>query len=639
MYQVRLDEWYGRLGNNLSQLINIIDYCERNKYVFVQQDTIFTHAEKGPIYDGLTDFKNPTKDLHSFIRDFIVNFSDDISVTIDNINEKCSNKIIKCFYDADIPVPNNKKAEILQKYILPNFNYTELELDTSTLVIHIRSGDIMKEGCHGFYVQPPYNFYKKVIDENNYKKIIIVTEPDKKNPAIQMIQDNYPNVVIQTTNLYDDVSIILSAKNFLCNSQGTFGHMLALMSTNIKKLYIPYYLNPRAEYYNDNSFLKSADTKIFFDMTNITHINVYEYLIFNYIAPFSWNPGNKEQIELLKRLPIEDIFKISLKTASFNDIPSYTLDEYNIYEIKNVKSILYHHTLYDKSMYPFGYDIELSGDLSGDLSGIIENYYFFMDTLFNEAFAHWVFESGIYLPLFKKIKEKYPNIKIYFKEIKGYKLALLKGFDIDEYVTEIKPNNIICFPTYQSFHIFLPEYTNSNDIIIDSKYINYLDRFYKSLNKEYKKDIDILYLPRGIKENFKGNDRTINIQNELINYINILPNSKILYTDTVTNFNEQLEIISRAKVIILDYGSSLNVNGFFANDSNIIVLGYDIHHIMQQILYYVFNETIKRNKVRFIYNKSNNKSNNDRTINIDLNEVIDIIQKTLKENFLHTQEN
>lgn len=322
-----------------------------------------------------------------------------------------------------------------------------------------------------------------------------------------------------------------------------------------------------------------------------------------------------------------------IKTGSFNDNPSYILDDYNIYEVKNVKTIHYHHKLFDKSMYPFGYDIELN-----ETEKIIDNYYFFMDTLFNDAFAHWIFESGIYIPLFKKLKEKYPSIKIYFKEIKSYKVALLNAFNIYEYVTEIEPHNLICFPTYQSFHIFLPEYTQSIDIMIDSKYISYLSKLYKLLVKSNKKDIDILYLPRGNKENFKGNDRIINIQELLIEYINSIPNCKILYTDKIINFNEQLEIISRAKVILLDYGSSLNVNGFFANDSNIIVIGYDIHHEMQQILNYIYKDTIKRNKIIFIHKKSSNNGSIQK-INFDYNEVVEIIQKTLKETLLHIEGN
>jgi hypothetical protein len=307
MTQVILQEWYGRLGNNLTQLINVIDYCERNKYVFVQKDTVFTHAEKGPIYDGLTDFTRPTKDLHAFIKNFIVNFTEK-EITFDNVNEVCVNKIVGMFYDADIPVPNNRKSEILRKYILPNFKYNNKPLEDTTLVIHIRSGDIMKEGCHGFYVQPPFSFYKKVIDENNFKKIIIVTEPDKKNPAIELLLNSYSNVSIESTILYDDVSIILSAQNLICNSQGTFGHMLALLSPNLKNIYIPYYLNPHGTQFNDNSFLKSEDTRAFFDMSNINHFKVNEYFVFNYIAPFSWNPGDENQLKLLKYLPIEYIY-------------------------------------------------------------------------------------------------------------------------------------------------------------------------------------------------------------------------------------------------------------------------------------------------------------------------------------------
>ena len=83
------------------------------------------------------------------------------------------------------------------------------------------------------------------------------------------------------------------------------------MSSNISNFYLPYYLNPHNTNFNDNSFLKSTDTRVFFDMSNITHMKVNEYFVFNYIAPFSWNPGNKEQIELLKNLPIEYIIKFA----------------------------------------------------------------------------------------------------------------------------------------------------------------------------------------------------------------------------------------------------------------------------------------------------------------------------------------
>lgn len=249
------------------------------------------------------------KDLHAFIGNFIINFTD-IDISFDTVDKLVPEKIVDMFYDADIPVPNNRKSEILRKYILPNFNYENKPYDDTSLVIHIRSGDIMKGGCHGFYVQPPFSFYKKVIEENSYSNIIIVTEPDKQNPAIELLQNSYSNVTIQCTNLYEDVSSILNAKNLICNSHGTFGHMLSLMSPNIKNLYMPYYLNAKTTSFYDNSFLKSEDIKVFFDMTNINHFKVHEYFIFNYISPFGWNPCDNHQIELLKTLHIDYVFKV-----------------------------------------------------------------------------------------------------------------------------------------------------------------------------------------------------------------------------------------------------------------------------------------------------------------------------------------
>jgi len=322
--------------------------------------------------------------------------------------------------------------------------------------------------------------------------------------------------------------------------------------------------------------------------------------------------------------------------GSFLDNASYVLDNYNIYEVNGVKSIELYHKCFDKSMYPFGWIAK-----TNDIIEPSDNIYFYIDTLFHHAFAHWVFESAIYLPLFKILKDKYPNIKIYSKEIKSYKKILCRAFDIDD--TDITSvfieNSRVLFPTYQSFHIFLPHYTDSNDTVIDPKYKMYLNNFYNYFKKDnIIKDIDILYLPRGNKENFCGNDRVILIQDVLIEYISNLPNSMILNTDTMTNFNEQVDILRRSKIIVLDYGSSLNVNAFFAENSNIIVLNYDIHHEIQQILNHIYNLSQARNKIVFIKNSSTEGSNPIK-VNIDISKVKYIIQKNLEEISLHNQEN
>lgn len=40
-----------------------------------------------------------------------------------------------------------------------------------------------------------------------------------------------------------------------------------------------------------------------------------------------------------------------------------------------------------------------------DMSATEVSYYF---VLYHDAFAHWVYESAIYLPIVKRLKERYP---------------------------------------------------------------------------------------------------------------------------------------------------------------------------------------------------------------------------------------
>ena len=48
-----------------------------------------------------------------------------------------------------------------------------------TLVVHIRSGDIMQKKLHGaqlYYVQPPLAFYQRIITAHNFTRVVIVCE-------------------------------------------------------------------------------------------------------------------------------------------------------------------------------------------------------------------------------------------------------------------------------------------------------------------------------------------------------------------------------------------------------------------------------------------------------------------------------
>ena len=203
--QVVITYWFGGLGNNLIQLVNAIDFTSMNNYVFV-------HKLK-----------------HNQINDFIVNFSNDTTITLLNIDEKYPVQISDVFnfnFNLEYPISYCIKSELLRDYVYDHFIQFPVDIDHDTLVIHI---------CNeGFYYQPSLSFYTKIIDE--YKKIHIVQHGIKtENTIIDQLIEKYPGITCSTT---DENSVILQTSHFVCSS--SYGYMLILMSKNIKNLYFPY---------------------------------------------------------------------------------------------------------------------------------------------------------------------------------------------------------------------------------------------------------------------------------------------------------------------------------------------------------------------------------------------------------------
>jgi hypothetical protein len=228
---LKINNWFGRLGNNIIQLRNIILIA---------------------IYYGF----NIEIPGHPFFTTKFIKINNDTNndIYIDNegSNFFYSHKIkkfdVKCF---------NENIDAMKKILQdmcvfkippenPNFD--------NILTIHIRGGDLFSINPPHQYIPPPYEYYKNIIDENNYKKIIIISE-DIKNPIIIKLQKIYPNILFQINNLTQDVEIILSSKNIV-QSVGTFIPSLLLLSKNIRNIYSP-------------SYIQMNETKHYFENINL----------------------------------------------------------------------------------------------------------------------------------------------------------------------------------------------------------------------------------------------------------------------------------------------------------------------------------------------------------------------------------
>ena len=106
------------------------------------------------------------------------------------------------------------------------------ESGESTLVIHIRSGDIFVRP-HGIYGQPPCVYYRDIINTAQWAEVTVTAE-DRRNPCTRMIPGN---VTWRIGNpLVKDLQHLLGARNLVIG-RGTFGWGLMMLSVGMKRLF------------------------------------------------------------------------------------------------------------------------------------------------------------------------------------------------------------------------------------------------------------------------------------------------------------------------------------------------------------------------------------------------------------------
>ena len=238
-----------------------------------------------------------------------------------------------------------------------------------------------------------------------------------------------------------------------------------------------------------------------------------------------------------------------------NKPPSFTIDDYKF----DVQNGVTHISIQERNNY--GWDIQYTDIDDSE----VEVYYYYIDGIYDEAFSHWTHESGIYLNIFNKLKERYPLIKLLSFRNKSFKSIQYEAYGISPVNTIESIKNKI---------VFIKNCSQADHTECEL-YLTHVRKWYlhlKSLVPNLEKDIDILYLPRGA-DSYKGNDRSILIQSSLIEYINSINNTLVYFTNSTSNIVDQISIIHRSKIIILNDGANLLVNGFFAENSDIIIIG------------------------------------------------------------------
>ena len=249
-----INRWFGRLGNNILQLIRAIHYAVLNSHKTI-------HFQQ-----------------HSLVTSNIITLEN-----IENIDKSTINDTFFSLkkYNITDPEPYVMK-EYFQKYIKSIFKIqTENNNDVTddkTIHIHFRGGDIFSSNPHKAYLQPPLSYYKDIINE--YDSIKLVCE-DKKNPCINELLKQ-ENVEYISNTLENDLSILSNVSNLVIGF-GTFGFLLYLMNPKLKKLFVPdFFVNelPKGSWGND--------------------IKVHIIELPNYIKVNEWKNSNEQRKMMLE---------------------------------------------------------------------------------------------------------------------------------------------------------------------------------------------------------------------------------------------------------------------------------------------------------------------------------------------------
>jgi len=258
-----VSHWSGRLGNNIQQVANCIMSAKFNNQEFVQ-----------------------TLD-HDIISKFVISFGDGNSNASGRFYAweplvHCEKGCLEGGNEIGITKEHvyENMHETCKKFVSPFLALPKKEvIGDETIVMHLRSGDnyhrIFDPPTN--YIPNPLIYYLNLID--SFEKVILITEPDDKNPIVHELK-KIGKVQIQSSTVADDFATLMNAKNVALSGVGTFAMAAALCSSVLENLFTTDLL--LTEHLNYSMLLN-------------TSVNVHVMELENYLSVFPCSWRNTEE--------------------------------------------------------------------------------------------------------------------------------------------------------------------------------------------------------------------------------------------------------------------------------------------------------------------------------------------------------
>lgn len=228
-----------------------------------------------------------------------------------------------------------------------------------------------------------------------------------------------------------------------------------------------------------------------------------------------------------------------------------------------------------------------------------------VDTLFDEAFGHWVYESAVYLSRIKQLMERHPSLMLACKSRKTFKTLFLDYFQIPaERVVYTTPDSCttLVYSTPadpEAVYLFPSPVASLNDHYETQEHKQLIDELFETFGRiDVQPAHSMLIMPRQTRENFRYNNRNIPLSECCARADE--KGWKILATDTIACLDDQIRAVQSAHTVVVTDGSAFLVNGMFAHDQHIAVV--DSAHVTEyqagiyKKMAYIIDSIKRRNK-------------------------------------------
>ena len=211
----------GNMGNALFIMNNLINICEN-----IKCKNIIIPETLGDIIKNKIKI-NFSKHKKNEITILPPSYKKEMNITL-NLNGylvfifRYKDKKHKLFLDT-------VKDEVLN-------NLPAYKANPDDLYINIRSGDVFVNIMHSSYSQPPLCFYQKIIQENKYQNIYLISN-GKENPLVDILLKLYPNIKYMHGTSIEDMSVLVNAYNLVLPIS-SFPYAAIRFNDNLKNLFI-----------------------------------------------------------------------------------------------------------------------------------------------------------------------------------------------------------------------------------------------------------------------------------------------------------------------------------------------------------------------------------------------------------------